>query len=238
MKIKVLIIEDDPITSKDLFEILQEYGMVVTGIARSVREAKVEIAQNEPDVILVDIKLQGEEDGIQFVKDNVNHQLPVIYLSANSDSHTLTRAIQTGPSAFLTKPFESKDVAIAIELAFNNLMSNLNRSTNYHNPSSNFEFIFLKTGISFEKVKLKKITYLEADGSYTKVFTEDKYYLTTKNLGQVTDQLDQVKFIRVHRTYTVNVNYISKIDKDHIYLRDTIIPIGRSYRKNVNRIIH
>jgi len=116
MKLQVLILEDDLITSRDLTEVLTQNGMEVLGVAQSAEKARSLFLSQKPDVILVDIKLKGEEDGISFVKDFNSHHIPVVYLSANSDAETLKKAYATTPSSFLTKPFDEKDLRPDVQL--------------------------------------------------------------------------------------------------------------------------
>ena len=235
MKLQVLILEDDLITSRDLTEVLTQNGMEVLGVAQSAEKARSLFLSQKPDVILVDIKLKGEEDGISFVKDFNSHHIPVVYLSANSDAETLKKAYATTPSSFLTKPFDEKDLIIAIELAFNKHLAQTYQEKKSV-PSSSGGFIFLKTGNKFEKIELEKILYLEADGSYTKVYTKEKFHLSAKNLSYFSEHLGEDKFIRVHRSYAVNLNCISKIDSKHVFIDSKAIPIGRAYKENLNEL--
>lgn len=234
MKIKVLIVEDNAITSEDLSEMLTDYGMEIIGVAKSADSAKELISNSNPDVLLVDIKLKGNDDGIALVH-SLEYTLPVVYLSSNTDSDTLKLAFASNPSSFLSKPFNEQDLCIAIELAFNKYLSGKYKTKQKVN---NFpgDFIFIKTGKEFEKVQLDKILYLEADGSYTKVHIPGRFYLSAKNLSYFSEHLNSEQFIRIHRSYSVNIHSISKIDGKQIFVEGQAIPIGRAYKDNLKHL--
>ena len=237
MNVSVLIIEDNPITAQDLSEILQENDMEVMGIQNSAEGALKVIETNPPDVLLVDIKLKGQMSGIDLVNDiRHKYELPIVYLTANSDKETVNKALETQPASFLTKPFEDRDVLIAVELAFKKQFSKMNRR---EGSKKTFPYVFLKSGSRFEKVKIDDIMFLVADGSYSKVITSEKEYILTGNLHQFINQIGDLgeNFLRVHRSYLVNVNAISGLDNDYIFIDDISLPIGRSHRNTVKDVL-
>ncbi|MBV6646218.1 MAG: response regulator [Cyclobacteriaceae bacterium] len=235
MKARVLIVEDNPITSQDLKEILTQSDMEVTGVARSTSEALSIFQANPPDVALVDIKLQGDSDGIEFVHlVHEEHQVPVVYLTANSDRETVERAFGTNPASFLTKPFDDQDVILAIELAFK---THFSRAVSFRTQRDALPFVFLKSGNRFEKVELSTILYVEADGSYCKVVAGDKMYTLTGNLTHFSDKIDNVVFLRVHRSYIVNIENVTGVDSNYVFVGDKPIPVGRSYKPDVGKLL-
>ncbi|MDR7128120.1 DNA-binding NtrC family response regulator [Algoriphagus sp. 4150] len=118
MNIKILIVEDQFIEAKSLNVILTNAGYSVCSIARSVDSALSIIDEEKPDLVLVDIFLQGEGTGIDLGKSLNERNLPFVYLSANSDRKILNEAKATRPYGFMVKPFRSKDVLIMLDVAF------------------------------------------------------------------------------------------------------------------------
>lgn len=234
MDVKVLIVEDNPLTSQDLKEIIQEQGMQVTQVAKNKSEAISSIHQNKPDILLVDINLKDGDDGINLVEDLAqSEKFPIIYLTANSDKETVNRALKTHPVSYLTKPYDDRDVIIAIELAFNNYCNRVIATTDAPKVS----FIFLKAGNRFEKVKIEDIHYMQAEGSYTKFFTNQKEYTLSGNLNNTSDKIGHPSFIRIHRSYVVNIDNITGIDNDYVFIGDTNLPISRSHKEEVSRVL-
>jgi two-component system response regulator HydG len=118
VSIKILIVEDQFIEAKSLNVILTNAGYSVCSIARSVSTARSIIDKEKPDLVLVDILLQGEGTGIDLGKFLHEKNLPFVYLSANSDRKILNEAKKTRPYGFMVKPFRSKDVLIMLDVAF------------------------------------------------------------------------------------------------------------------------
>ena len=117
---KVLLVEDNPITALDLQEILVLKGISVK-VANSYSEAITLFYNFKPDIALVDVNLGEESDGIDFVNQiNGIEKIPVVYLTGNSDELTRLRAIQSGASSFLIKPFRDVELTSALEIAFTN----------------------------------------------------------------------------------------------------------------------
>ncbi len=117
MKTKILIVEDQFIEAKSLNVILTNAGYFVCGIARSVAAALSIIEKEKPDLILVDIFLQGEGTGIDLGNILNEKNIAFIYLSANSNRQVLEAAKSTKPYGFMVKPFRAKDVLIMLDVA-------------------------------------------------------------------------------------------------------------------------
>lgn len=234
MEVHVLIVEDNPLTSQDLKEIILENGMKVIGIAKNKMEATSLFNGMHPDILLVDINLKEGDSGIDFVNEiHKNQDVPVVYLTANSDKETVEKALKTKPVSYLTKPYDDRDVIIALELAFSNYCANVLDKEEDENT-----FIFLKTGKFFEKVALKEIQYLKAEGSYTRFATLDKEYIISHNLNQSFQKVGAGNFLRVHRSYVINTSHVSGLDFEQVYLGDQSIPIGRSFKEDVKKVLN
>lgn len=117
MKEKILIVEDQFVEADYLQLMLTQAGYEVTGIARSVAQAKDLIAINKPGLILLDIFLKGKQTGIDLAKDLSELNIPFVYLSANSNEEILNAAKATQPYGFLVKPFREQDLLVTLEIA-------------------------------------------------------------------------------------------------------------------------
>ena len=118
-KIKLLIVEDDPIIATDLERAMVKMGYAVLDSLESGEEALELIKKEVPDLILMDIQLEGDLDGIDTSHMiSKQHQIPIIFLTSNTDMATFNRAKLTQPHGFLSKPFRYTDIANSIALAF------------------------------------------------------------------------------------------------------------------------
>jgi DNA-binding NtrC family response regulator len=114
---KILIVEDQFVEANHLRLMLKKAGYTITGIARSVDDARQKIAAEKPGLVLLDIFLSGKETGIDLARCLREENIAFIYLSANSNEPTLNAAKATQPYGFLVKPFREKDLLVALEIA-------------------------------------------------------------------------------------------------------------------------
>jgi two-component system, response regulator PdtaR len=115
---KILIVEDEKITAMDLERSLTKMGYEVCGTASYGIEAVKQAETLQPDVILMDVSLQGDMDGVTAAGQiNVRLDIPVIYLTAHADNGTLDRAKISEPYGYLLKPFRERELNIAVEIA-------------------------------------------------------------------------------------------------------------------------
>jgi AmiR/NasT family two-component response regulator len=113
---RILIVEDEYVVASDLQFILENAGYSVIGIAASVSEAQELIEAQKPDVVLLDIFLQGKQTGIDLAGQLTLAGIPFIYLSANSNQSVLEQAKATQPYGFIVKPFREKDILITLQM--------------------------------------------------------------------------------------------------------------------------
>ncbi len=117
-KAKIVVVEDQRIVAKDIAKRLKDLGYLVLATVASGEEAIKKVAENQPDLVLMDIQLKGEIDGIETAEQiRTDFDIPVIYLTAYADESTLQRAKITEPFGYIVKPFDEKDLQAAIEIA-------------------------------------------------------------------------------------------------------------------------
>lgn len=117
-KAKVMVVEDEKVISLTIQHILENLEYTVVGPYASGEKALEDFELKTPDVVLMDINLEGVLDGIETAKKiNENHSVPILFVTAYSDEETLKRARITGPFGYLIKPFKTKELVNAIEIA-------------------------------------------------------------------------------------------------------------------------
>lgn len=117
-KAKILVVEDQNIVALNIRNKLVNLGYTVPGTASTVEEAIKKATLTNADLVLMDIMLKGEKDGIEAARE-IKKQLkiPVLYLTAYTDDETLARAKTTEPAGYISKPFKEEDLYISIEMA-------------------------------------------------------------------------------------------------------------------------
>ena len=117
-KVSVLVVEDDKVMAKIAEMRLSSLGYVMCGQAESAKEAIELVVRCRPDVVLMDINIKGDIDGIdtaRMIKKGFG--IPVIYATSHTDEATIERAKATEPDGFITKPYKDDTIRVAIELA-------------------------------------------------------------------------------------------------------------------------
>jgi CheY-like chemotaxis protein len=118
MTATILIVEDELIAAESIARSLRKQGYTVIARINSGEKALEHLAKNCPDLILMDIHLRGELDGVETAKRiREQYQIPIIYITAYSDSSTIERTKETNPWGYLVKPFKSQEVIDIVEKA-------------------------------------------------------------------------------------------------------------------------
>jgi PAS domain S-box-containing protein len=113
----ILIVEDEAIVAEDIQKILKDYGYIVPKIISTGEETIQYVKKNQPDLILMDIMLRTQLNGIEVAKEISNLDIPVIYITAYSDSDFIKQAKLTEPFGYLLKPFRERELIATIEMA-------------------------------------------------------------------------------------------------------------------------
>lgn len=116
--VRVLIVEDEPLIAEDISDFLEEIEYTCAGIAYDSDTALDMLVNRHPDIVLLDITLDGSLTGIDIAQIiNKNHHLPFVYLTSHSDKATLDNAKQTLPYGYIVKPFNERDLVSTLEMA-------------------------------------------------------------------------------------------------------------------------
>lgn len=230
--LKIGIVEDELLIADSIALALESLGYEVTDSAGSYEEAITMLDNERPDLVLLDINLKGEQDGIDLaLKIKDKYGLPFIFLTANADSLTVNRAKDAHPSSYLLKPFQKEDLFTAIEIAIANHTKS--RDTAGGNGLIEMpEALFIKDSYYFHKVLFEDIIYLESDDVYVNVVTKDqKKFLVRTSLKQYyTDHFDSKVFFRVSRSHVINLKHLDGINSAYVKVKGQQIAIGKNYR--------
>ncbi|RZS97358.1 LytR/AlgR family response regulator transcription factor [Cecembia calidifontis] len=230
-KIKILIVEDELVIAEDLKDTLEDLGYEVVGIAISAREALAMIEEKSPDLALLDVQIKGGRDGIELAADiNERYHLPFIMLTSHADLQTINRAKEVNPYGYLVKPFNEREILAGIEMAMSNFGKEKARKENQEN-SDDFvlkDSLFIRTNGMLVKLKLQDIIYLEADANYTQVHTKDKKFVIRSTLKELEGKLDTNRFVRVHKSFLINLEEIEGIQAESVHIAGKEIPISRN----------
>lgn len=236
---KILMVEDDMIIAADISMQLTKLGYEVIGISTRAEDALKTLESNRPDIILMDIVLTGKMNGIDAAKVILEKfQVPVIFLTSNADDVSFQQALTAKPYAFIGKPFQKSHLERTIRLALQRIAVEEESASvpdAIDHVSAMEDRLFIRSKGQMVKVLLKEILYAEADRNYCKVFTENESYLLSVPLRNIEAQLPADQFIRVHRSFVVNLQKIDAISEYHEYLtiQSRQVPIARRAKEEV-----
>jgi len=232
---KILIVEDEMIIGANISLQLISLGYEVSGIIPRGEEALMHLKENKPDIVLMDINLKGKIDGVETaLLMQQEFDVPIIYLTANADEVNFNRAKATHPYAFISKPFKKLDLQRAVELIETRLLTKKNedKTTTSKNglPLVISDCIYVRHHEKMVKVAIQEIFYIEAERNYCRIHAKEKEYLLVMTLKGIEEKLPQNHFLRIHRSFMVNLSQIDEVSTDHVVVRRKSIPIGKSQR--------
>jgi len=232
MAIKIYIVEDEPLIADTIAHVLTKENYEVIGITDNAKEALFDIEELSPDLILLDINIKGDLNGIDLAERiNKKWDIPFIYLTSQSDANTINQVKQTNPSGFIVKPFNESGLKSNIEIAlFKHQQGKIKEVIS--NDS-----IFIKSKGELIKIDKQDIFYIEAFDNYSKIITQNKEYLVSYTLKNVTEKLTDSYFIRIHRSYLINSNKIISLFDGYVLINTKKIPIGRMYKEQLMKQI-
>ncbi|MDF1698823.1 MAG: LytTR family transcriptional regulator DNA-binding domain-containing protein [Saprospiraceae bacterium] len=236
---KILMVEDDMIIAADISMQLTKLGYEIIGICTRAEDALKTIESNRPDLILMDIILTGKMNGIQAAHIILEkYQIPLIFLTSNSDDATFKQAITANPYAFISKPFQKSDLERTLKLTIQRVKTeqeSMEPKVNNDHVSAMDDRLFIRHQNQMVKVLLSEILFVEADRNYSKIHTEKQVYLLSVTLRIIESQLPTDNFIRVHRSYVVNLQKIDAISeyREYLTINSEQIPIARRTKEEV-----
>lgn len=238
-KKNILIVEDEPIISHDIANMIVDLGYMVGGMASSTEEA-LSILESKPiDLILLDIVIEGDDDGIVLAeKVNQKYQIPFVFLTSNADSTTLERAKVTMPAGYIVKPFTINDLKSNCEIALFKASASKTIKTSVKVPEKEDSFVlkdylFIKENSKLIKLSISDILYAEANDNYTFIYTLDKKYLVSSTLKSIEAKLNKNVFVRIHRSFFINIEKINAINGNVIVINEFEVPIGKTYKSEL-----
>lgn len=229
-KYTCIIIDDDEIDRLTVLSFAKKFTILdVLGVFESAEDALPFIQKEKVDILFLDIDMPGL-NGIDFRKQAL--EIPVcIFITAHPEHAVESFEIET--LDFIVKPLKLD--------RFTQTVSRIEEFMEIKLKASLFEAsiggdtIYIKEGHEQTKVKLHEILYLEALKDYTLIITDKKRHCVLSSIGNLLKEDHFQSFVRIHRSFAVQKQFIQKINSTEIILNNDItIPVGRSYKENLN----
>ncbi len=229
--LKIGIVEDDLIIARSIGEMLIASGYSVAGPARRYSEAVELLESDQPDLVLLDIRISGKMDGIDVAHTiRRSFEIPFIFLTANTDFQTIERAKEVEPAAFLAKPVTKAQLFAAIEIA---IATHVGRTAPAQalapNPSPG---VFVKDGAAFRRIFFNEILYAESLNNYLRlVMAQGEEVVMRSTLGDFLAEAPG--FLQTHRSFAVAADKVSKVHATEIQAGNQTVPLSKTYRNDV-----
>ena len=233
MKINCIIVDDDEIDRLTVLSYAKKFPILnIIGAYSCAEDALQAISENTIDVLFLDIDLPGLS-GVELRKRASD--IPVcIFITSHPEFAVESFELDT--LDFIIKPIKLD--------RFENAMKRVEEFMEIKQKADLFEssiggdIIYIKEGHEQTKVKLHDIFYIEALKDYSLIITSQKRHCVLSSIGNLLKEVDFQSFIRVHRSFAVQKQFVQKINMHEIILNnEVIIPVGRSFKENLNLLI-
>jgi len=224
--ITVIAIDDEPLALQLIVDYIQKTpDLMLVGQFENPLEAAQYISKNPIDIIFTDIQMPGL-NGIEFTRSMVNGTV-VIFTTAFAKY--AIEGFKLDIADYLLKPFTYEEFLTSVHKA-ERMIRSITKPAD--DVLSNNEFLFLKSDYKIKRINFQNILYIEGLKEYVKVYTllSDKPILSLSSLKILEIKLPSDKFMRVHRSFIVNLEKIETIDRSRIVFGKIYIPIGDQYK--------
>lgn len=225
--VKCLVVDDEPNAHLVLENFIRRAdGLVISGQAYHVLDAKKLLAEKEFGLVFLDINMP-DLSGFDLILSE-KYNIPTILTTAHRD-YALD-AFDHGVVDYLLKPFSFERFTQAISRS---------RSVGLVENVDLPEHIEMKIDGDMISFPVEEIVYFQSWGNYVKLFTLENSFICSCTTREVEIKLPRDIFIRIHKSYVVNINYVEKFDIDYVTLSNqTYLPVGITYRKLLSGIVN
>ncbi|ASK29776.1 DNA-binding response regulator [Chryseobacterium sp. T16E-39] len=224
-----IIIDDEPLARAEMNSLINEISKIdILGEFSNAPSALDFIKNNAVDLVFLDIEMPLMT-GLEFVERLPKRTL-IIFTTAYSQY--ALKSYELEAVDYLLKPIDKQRLKKAIEKAV--LYTELLSTGTIKNTveSNTADFLFIKSERRFYKIGFADIKYIEGLKDYVVIHTQNQKLITAMNLKTIHQKISSDSFIRVSKSYVVNIDYIDSFDNHNIYIGDSVIPIGEVYKSD------
>jgi DNA-binding LytR/AlgR family response regulator len=214
---KILIVEDEILIAEHIKDYLISFGMSQVYMAHNKNLALQALEHIQPDLVLLDMHLQHPLDGIELANQiDKKGEPPYIFITANADMLIIQEAIHTKAAAYITKPLKKSDLFASIQIALKS------------KEKQEEAFLLIKENNETTKIILTDILFIESKGNYINIHTKRQKLITRQTLDWAQEKLPEYQFMRVHRSFIVNIRAVQKTNSKAVFIGEIEIPISRA----------
>jgi len=231
--ISVIAIDDEPLALQLITDYIRKTPdlQLVRGFENPIEAAQF-ISRNSVDLVFTDIRMPGLT-GIEFTRSMVDG--PVVIFTTAFDKYAID-GFKLDVADYLLKPFTYEEFLTAVHKAERMIRAGKKQADE---ALTNNEFLFLKSGYKIKRINFDDILYIEGLKEYVKVYTRHsaKPVLSLSSLKNLEAKLPADKFMRVHRSFIVNLHKIDTVDRSRIVFGKEYIPVGDQYKERFQQYL-
>ncbi len=226
--LRILIVEDEVLIAEDIKDSLLSFKIKEDNIqmAHNKQEAFLQLDVFKPDLILLDIRMEGQTDGLDIANElNKTTQIPYIFITSHSDVEMVKEIIKTKPAGYITKPFKKSDLYANITLVA--YAGNDNAS------------VSIKDGYQNHLIKLNEVIHIKSSGNYIDIYLDSGQRITSRRtLESFLSEIQNENFFKLNKSGIVNLKKIRSYDKNEVVLNSgETLPISKLvYEEFVQKI--
>ena len=222
-----IIIDDEPLAREELHALIQEVSKIeVVAKFSSAIKALEFLKENEVDLIFSDIEMPLL-NGLDFA-EQIPEKTLIVFTTAYSQY--ALKSYEFDAIDYLLKPIDSNRLDKAIKKA--ELYQSLLLESKNTIESNTLDFLFIKADRRYHKIYFKDVWFIEGLKDYVIIHTKNQKLITAMNLKNMNLKLPEDLFLRVSKSYVVNLEYIDSFDNHTVYINDSEIPLGEVYKKD------
>lgn len=224
-----IIVDDEPLAREEMRNLIQEVSEIaIIGDFSNAPSALDFIKNNEVNLVFLDIQMP-KVTGLEF-GEQVPERTLIVFTTAYSKY--AVRSYELGALDYLLKPIDKERLLTTINkaLAYTELLSRNTVKNEIEGTTS--DFLLIKADKRFYRINLKDIRYIEGLKDYVVIHTQNQKLITAMNLKTIHQRISSELFIRVSKSYIVNMNFVESFNHHTIYMGETEIPLGEIYKDN------
>jgi DNA-binding LytR/AlgR family response regulator len=233
--IRCLAIDDEPLALQQLTTYIQKIPFLeLAAQCQSALEARKFLEQDTVDAIFCDINMP-DLNGMDFIK---SLQAPPLIVFTTAYSEYAVEGFKVNAVDYLLKPFGLDDFRRAAN-RIKERLENVSTNTQHLTPNSQPDALFVKTDYRMVKISIADIRYIEGMSEYLKIYLEgeEKPIITLLSMKKIETRLPE-NFMRIHRSYIVNLHKIQEVNKNRIIMdAETFLPIGDMYKESFQQYL-
>lgn len=255
LTLNIFLVEDDPLFAIKMEAWIQALGHQLMRHVTNAPDAIAWLDNHSPDVILMDISIDGDMTGIELAQEISESGIPIIFITSFQEDFYYEQAKKLNPVGYLTKGFDRITLRAMLELSVArqlqveaSLTTRPGTETGSDIRQDKEEF-FIQCGNEWQKVRIEEIVYIQSTGNYCIINTETRQFVMRISLIRILEMLESSAvaqqngkelFLRVHKSYVIHLGRLTQFDTGSGMARlSTVeVPVSRRFRPILLRLLH